>query len=110
MPQEMPGIMWERMDINLFLNLFTLFHLAFLVPFRYEWHFDGISLFSVTRLRGKEHDTSLKIETARQAATSSNSHALTIAPCPSLSKMFKILFCLLLFTLVVDQLIKPIGD
>ena len=29
--------------------LFTLFYLAFLVPFRYEWHFDGISLFSVTR-------------------------------------------------------------
>ena len=26
-------------------------YLAFLVPFRYEWHFDGISLFSVTRLR-----------------------------------------------------------
>ena len=64
---------------------------------------------NVQRLRGEEHDTSLKIETARQAATSSNSHALTIAPCPSLNKMFKMLFRLLLFTLVVDQLIRPIG-
>ena len=53
---------------------------------------------NVPRLRGEEHDTSLKIETARQAA-----------PCPSPHKMFKILFRLLLFTLVVDQLIRPIG-
>ena len=44
------------------------------------------------RVRGKKNDISLKImhqagfETARQAATSAERHALTIAPCPSLPK------------------------
>ena len=44
----------------------------------------------VPRLRGEKHDISLKIlhqagfETARQAATSAERHALTIASCPSL--------------------------
>ena len=48
-------------------------------------------LNNVPRLRGEKHDISLKIlhqagfETARQAATSAERHALTIAPCPSLS-------------------------
>ena len=43
---------------------------------------------NVPRLRGEKHDISLKIlhqagfETARQAATSAERHALTIAPCP----------------------------
>ena len=47
-------------------------------------------LNNVPRLRGEKHDISLKIlhqtgfETARQAATSAERHALTIAPCPSL--------------------------
>ena len=47
-------------------------------------------LNNVPRLREDEHDISLKIlhqagfETARQAATSAERHALTIAPCPSL--------------------------
>ena len=46
-------------------------------------------LNSVPRLRGEKHDISLKIqhqagfETARQAATSAERHALTIAPCSS---------------------------
>ena len=46
-------------------------------------------LSNVPRLRGEKHDISLKIlhqagfETARQAATSAERHALTIAPCPS---------------------------
>ena len=45
-------------------------------------------LNNVPRLRGENHDISLKIlhqagfETARQAATSAERHALTIAPCP----------------------------
>ena len=45
---------------------------------------------NVPRLTGEKHDLSLKIlhqagfETARQAATSAERHALTIAPCPSL--------------------------
>ena len=45
-------------------------------------------LNNVARLRGDEHDISLKIlhqtglETARQAATSAKRHALTIATCP----------------------------
>ena len=45
-------------------------------------------LNNVPRLRGEKHDISLKIlhqagfETARQAATSAERHALTIAPCP----------------------------
>ena len=44
----------------------------------------------VPRLRGEKHDFSQKIlhqagfETARQGATLSKRHALTIAPCPSL--------------------------
>ena len=48
-------------------------------------------LNNVPRLREEEHDNSLKIlhqagfETARQAATSAEHHALTIAPCPSLT-------------------------
>ena len=47
---------------------------------------------NVPRLRGEKHDFSLKIlqqagfETARQEATLSKRHALTIAPCPSLWK------------------------
>ena len=47
-------------------------------------------LNTVPRLRREKHDISLKIlhqagfETARQAATSAERHALTIAPCPSL--------------------------
>ena len=50
-------------------------------------------LNNVPRLRGEKH-ISLKIlhqagyETARQAATSAEPHALTIAPCPSLIKVF----------------------
>ena len=46
-------------------------------------------LNNVPRLRGEKHDISLKIlhqagfEPARQAATSAERHALTIAPCPS---------------------------
>ena len=46
-------------------------------------------LNNVPRLRGEKHDISLKIlhqagfETARQAATSAERYALTIAPCPS---------------------------
>ena len=46
-------------------------------------------LNNVLRLRGEKHYISLKIlqqagfETARQAATSAERHALTIAPCPS---------------------------
>ena len=50
-------------------------------------------LNNVPRLRGEKHDISLKIlhqagfETARQAATSAERHALTIAPCPSLLKL-----------------------
>ena len=50
-------------------------------------HLDNIS-----RLSGEKHDNSLKIlhqagfKTARQAATSAERHALTIAPCPSLMK------------------------
>ena len=46
-------------------------------------------LNNVPRLRGEKHDISLKIlhqagfETARQAATWAEIHALTIAPCPS---------------------------
>ena len=46
-------------------------------------------LNNVPGLRGEKHDISLKIlhqagfETARQAATSAERHALTIAPCPS---------------------------
>ena len=50
-------------------------------------------LNNVPRLRGEKHDISLKIlhqagfETARQAATSAERHALTIAPCPSLSHL-----------------------
>ena len=50
---------------------------------------------NVPRLRGEIHDFSLKIlhqvgfETARQAATSAERHALTIAPCPSLDGMPK---------------------
>ena len=45
---------------------------------------------NVPRLRGEKHDICLKIlhqaglENARQAATSAERHALTIAPCPSL--------------------------
>ena len=45
---------------------------------------------NVPRLRGEKHDISLKIlhqagfKTARQAATSTERYALTIAPCPSL--------------------------
>ena len=45
-------------------------------------------LNNVPRLRGEKHDISLKIlhqagfETAQQAATSAERHALTIAPCP----------------------------
>ena len=45
-------------------------------------------LNNVPRLRGEKHDISLKIlhqagfETARQAVTSTERHALTIAPCP----------------------------
>ena len=45
---------------------------------------------NVPRLRGEKHDISLKIlhqagfETARQAATTAERHALPIAPCPSL--------------------------
>ena len=45
-------------------------------------------LNNVPRLRGEKHDISLKIlhpagfETARQAATTAERHALTIAPCP----------------------------
>ena len=47
-------------------------------------------LNNVQRLRGEKHDIYLRIlhqagfETARQAATSTECHALTIAPCPSL--------------------------
>ena len=47
-------------------------------------------LNNVPRLRGEKHDISLKIlhqagfETARQAGTLAERHALTIAPCPSL--------------------------
>ena len=47
-------------------------------------------LNNVPRLRGEKRDISLKIlhqagfKTARQAATSAERHALTIAPCPSL--------------------------
>ena len=47
-------------------------------------------LNDVPRLRGEKHEISLKIlhqagfETARQAATSAEHHALTIAPCHSL--------------------------
>ena len=47
-------------------------------------------LTNVPRLRGVKHDLSLKIlhqagfETARQAATSAECHALTIVPCRSL--------------------------
>ena len=50
-------------------------------------------LNNVPRLRGEKHDISLKIlhqvgfGTARQAATSAERHALTIAPRPSLSHM-----------------------
>ena len=46
-------------------------------------------LNNVPRLRGEKHDISLKIlhqagfETAQQAATSAERHALPIAPCPS---------------------------
>ena len=46
-------------------------------------------LNNVPRLRGEKHDIFLKIlhqagfKTARQAATSAERHALTIAPCPS---------------------------
>ena len=49
-------------------------------------------LNNVPRLRGEKHDISSKIlhqagfETARQAATSAERHALTIAPCPSLKQ------------------------
>ena len=45
-------------------------------------------LNNVPRLRGEKHNVSLKIlhqggfKTARQAATSAERHALTIAPCP----------------------------
>ena len=48
-------------------------------------------LNNVLRLRGEKHDIFLKIlhqtgfETARQAATSAERHALTIEPCPSLN-------------------------
>ena len=47
-------------------------------------HFDNVPIF-----RGEKHDISLKIlhqagfETAQQAATSAERHALTTAPCPS---------------------------
>ena len=47
-------------------------------------------LSNVPRFRGEKHDIYLKIlhqagfETARQAATSAERHALTIAPCTSL--------------------------
>ena len=50
-------------------------------------------LNNVQRLRGEKHGISLKIlhqaefETARQAATSAEHHALTIAPCPSQSTL-----------------------
>ena len=45
-------------------------------------------LNNVPRMRGEKNDISLKMhqagfETARQAATSAERHALTIAPCPS---------------------------
>ena len=51
-------------------------------------------LNNVPRLRGEKHDISLKIlhqagfETARQAATSAERHALTIAPCPSPQSLY----------------------
>ena len=51
-------------------------------------------LNNVPRLRGEKHDISLKIlhqagfETARQAVTSAERHALTIALCPSLLMFF----------------------
>ena len=55
------------------------------MPCQRTHHFNN-----VPRLRGEKHDISLKIQhqvgfkTARQAATSAERHALTIAPCPSL--------------------------
>ena len=53
-------------------------------------------LNNVPRLRGEKHDISLKIlhqagfKTARQAATSAERYALTIAPCPSLMSLSSI--------------------
>ena len=50
-------------------------------------------LNNAPRLRGEKHDISLKIlhqagfETARQAATTAERHALAIAPCPSLQDL-----------------------
>ena len=55
-------------------------------------------LNNVPRLRGEKHDIPLKIlhqpgfKTVRQAATSAERHALTIAPCPSQIKQKWIIF------------------
>ena len=63
-------------------------------------------LNNVPRLRGEKHDISLKIlhqagfETARQAATSAERHALTIVPYPSLSPSFST--CVLIVSSVHD--------
>ena len=52
-------------------------------------------LNNVPILKGEKHDISMKIlhqagfETARQAATSAERHALTIAPCPPLRELFR---------------------
>ena len=66
----------------------THLHLSQVKHFRVNCLAQGHNILA--RLRGEKHDISLKIlhqagfETARQAATSAERHALTIAPCPSL--------------------------
>ena len=93
------------------LNLSYITH-CHLCPTRYSFSPESSEAFegevpcprtqhlnSVPRLRGEKHDISLKIlhqvgfETARQAATSAERHALTIAPCPSLYISGKIKSC-----------------
>ena len=82
-----------------FLRIELIVHIAISVlPESSEAVEGGVScprtqhINNVPRLRGKKNDISLKImhqagfETARQAATSAERHALTIAPSPSLPK------------------------
>ena len=65
-------------------------HLSQVKHLRVKCLAEGHNILTMS-LRGDKHDISLKIlhqagfETARQAATSAERHALTIAPCPSRS-------------------------
>ena len=85
----------------------THFHLSQVKHLRVKCFVQGHNIINnVPRLRGEEHYISLKIlhqagfETARQAATSAERHAPTIAPCSSLW-VFSISDVLLILIMII---------